>query len=143
MNTDLVVSLISKVRRDSSAFIEREMAAHDMEGIIASHGAILGALFRNGGSLKMKEIAEKIGRDKSTVTYLVNGLEKSGCVVRSKGEDTRETYISLSDKGWNMQGSLGFISKKLIETAYRGFTEEEKRTLIGLLEKMDSNFKEA
>jgi DNA-binding MarR family transcriptional regulator len=141
MDTDRVISLISKLRRDSSAFIEREMAGAGMDGVIASHGAIIGALFRSGGELKMKDIAEKIARDKSTVTYLIDGLVKSGYVIRKKGEDSRETYISLTDKAWRIQGRIKEISEKLIAAAYRGFSEEEKRTLMALLEKMDANFR--
>ncbi len=143
MNKNQIISLISKTRQDSSAFLEEELKAVGLNGLIASHGAILGALFRHDGKLKMKEIADLINRDKSTITYLVNRLNESGYVIRKKsGKDSRETYISLTDKGWAMEGKFNGVSEKLIKTAYKGFSEEEQETLLKLLQKLDNNFKE-
>ncbi|MDP4183099.1 MAG: MarR family transcriptional regulator [Bacillota bacterium] len=141
MNSNQIIALISKIRRDSSNFLEKELSRVGVEGIIASHGAILGALFRRNGKLKMKEIADIINKDKSTVTYLVKGLSESGFVVRQKGvNDSRETYILLTDKAWEMEEKFKDISDKLISKAFIGFTELEKQTIMELLIKMDSNF---
>ncbi len=141
MDIDLVVSLISKVRRDSYNYLEKELEAAEVEGIIASHGSVLGVLFHNGGELKMKEIAELIGRDKSTITYLVKGLVDAGYIIRKKGHtDSRETYISLTTKAWNIQSKIMEVSEKLIQTAYIGFTDYEKQKITSLLHKMDKNF---
>jgi DNA-binding MarR family transcriptional regulator len=143
MNINLVIALISKVRRDSSAYLEKELAAAGVEGVVASHGAILGALFRLGGKLKMKDIAQTVNRDKSTVTYLIKGLTGGGYVQKEKsGSDSRETYISLTPKALELENNIMAVSGKLIETAYQGFTEEEKVTLVTLLERMDQNFKD-
>ena len=96
-----------------------------------------------GGKLKMKEIADLIHRDKSTVTYLINSLAKEGYVIRKKSdEDSRETYIILTPKAWEAQDKIMDISQSLIATAYRGMTEEEQLKLLELLNKMDENFPE-
>ncbi|MDP4094317.1 MAG: MarR family winged helix-turn-helix transcriptional regulator [Bacillota bacterium] len=141
MNSNQIIALISKIRRNSSAFLENELNKAGLEGIISSHGAILGALYRGQGKLKMKEIADIINKDKSTVTYLVKSLCNSGLITRQKGvNDSRETYILLTEKGWEMEGKFNCISEKLITTAFVGFTEPEKQTLLDLLKKMNSNF---
>jgi hypothetical protein len=44
------------------------------------------------------------------------------------------------DKGMAVQKNFEDISRKLIATAYKGFTEEEKEALINGLEKMRKNF---
>jgi len=91
----------------------------------------------------MKEIAGLIHRDKSTVTYLINSLTKEGYVIRKKSdEDSRETYIVLTPKAWEIQDKIMSISQKLISTAFCGMTEEEQLKLLELLNKMDENFPE-
>ena len=91
----------------------------------------------------MKEIADLIHRNKSTVTYLINSLTKEGYVIREKSnEDSRETYIVLTPKAWEIQDKIMSISRELISTAYRGMTEEEQLKLLELLNKMDKNFPE-
>jgi len=142
MNKNHIVLLISKVRKNASVFLEREMLNRGISGLVASHGSILGALYRNNGKLKMKEIADLIDKDKSTVTYLVNGLYKEGYVIREKGnEDSRETYIKLTEKAEQIKESFQPISQQLINTAYKGFTDDEQEKLFELLEKMNNNFK--
>jgi DNA-binding MarR family transcriptional regulator len=91
----------------------------------------------------MKEIADFIHRNKSTITYLINSLTKEGYVIREKSnEDSRETYIVLTPKAWEIQDKIMSISRELISTAYRGMTEEEQLKLLELLNKMDENFPE-
>jgi DNA-binding MarR family transcriptional regulator len=143
MNTNQIFALISKVRRDSSNLVERTMHELGMEGLLPSHGAILGALFHNSGKLRMKEIADITNRDKSTITYLVNLLSQFGYVTREKSDkDSRETYIVLTDKAWGMKDKFQLVSEKLMATAYIGFTEDERYKLFELLKKLDENFKE-
>jgi DNA-binding MarR family transcriptional regulator len=91
----------------------------------------------------MKDIAGLIHRDKSTVTYLVNSLTKEGYVIREKSnEDSRETYIVLTPKAWEIKDKIISISRKLLSTAYRGMKEEEQQKLVELLNRMDANFPE-
>jgi DNA-binding MarR family transcriptional regulator len=141
MRKSAVISLISEVRGRATKFLEKELVEAGIEGLVSSHGAIISALFRHGGKLRMKEIAELINRDKSTVTYLVNCLHKAGFVERVKGEqDEREFYIVLTPKAWAVEDKINQISQKLVKTAYSGFTEQEQETLMALLERMKNNF---
>ncbi|HEY1405802.1 MAG TPA: MarR family transcriptional regulator [Spirochaetota bacterium] len=136
-----VILVVSSIKSKATAFLETELAACGAKGLVASHGAILGILFRNDGTLKMKEIAEQINRDKSTVTHLVTMLIKSGYVRKEKtGTDARETYVTLTPKGWEIEESIHAISKRLISKAYRGFSEDDKKHLMTLLQKMRDNF---
>ena len=138
-----IISIISSVRTHAADYLETELAAAGAEGLIASHGSILGILFRNGGKLRMKEIAEKINRDKSTVTHHIHTLIRLGYVKKEKsGADGRETFVVLTAKGLKFEEPVKSISRKLLSRAYRNFTEEEKQSLIALLEKMRANFED-
>jgi MarR family transcriptional regulator, organic hydroperoxide resistance regulator len=142
MTTNYVIAFVSKVRTAATIFLEKELFAHGIEGLSPSYGALLSSLYRNNGKLRMKEVADLINRDKSTVTHLVNKLTKMGIVIREKShEDSRESYVVLTPKAWAMEETLRNISQDLITTAYKGFTEDEKVQLVKLLHKMENNFK--
>jgi MarR family transcriptional regulator, organic hydroperoxide resistance regulator len=136
-----VIALIGSLREGYNKFLDKELKAGGIKGLVGSHGSILGCLFKNDGRMKVLELANMIGRSKSTVTELVNKLEALGYVEKvTCCMDGRCTYVVLTNKGMAAQKDFDKISKKLIETAYKGFSEEEKETLISGLEKMRKNF---
>lgn len=140
MKTDHVIALIARVRDRSYAFIINELYKRKITGLVPSHGAILDILFQKEKAT-MKELAEKIGRDKSTVTTLVNKLIAAGYVLKEKDlYDNRITHLCLTSKGKSLQPDFDEISDKLIATAFSGFTQKEKEETVKGMEKMLSNF---
>ncbi|WFD08998.1 MarR family winged helix-turn-helix transcriptional regulator [Tepidibacter hydrothermalis] len=138
---DYSISYISTTRKKYQNFLEKELKEHNIQNIVPSHGSILSVLYRNNGKLTMKEIAKLIRRDKSTVTSLCNKLVSFGYIKKEKCEkDKRVTYISLTQKGIDIRPEFEEISKKLIDTAYKGFTKEEEDMFFYLLNKLKKNF---
>jgi len=89
----------------------------------------------------MKELAERIGRDKSTVTALVNKLMRNGYVAKDKDpDDSRITYLCLTAKGRSLERDFDEISGKLIATAFRGFSQREREKIVKGIMKMLNNF---
>ncbi len=141
VSKNAVISLIGSLRERYTKFLEKELKSYGIQGLAGSHGAIFSCLYRRGGQMKVMEIAERVGRSKSTVTELVNKLESLGYVTKvTCPVDSRCTYVQLTDKGRAVKKDFDAISKKLIEKAYKGFTEEEKEVLLAGLEKMRKNF---
>jgi len=139
MKTDHVVQLISSIRGKAYKFITEELKANHIRGIVPSHGGILDALFKDE-KLSMKSLAERIDRDKSTVTSLVRKLIKMGYVKMTKeGSDRRVNYIVLTKKGRELEAVFDEISRKLIEHIYADMTQEEKESVIGILDRMQKN----
>lgn len=140
MNTRDAISLISKIREKSNKLIETEMSQNGIEGIVTSHGDIIYALFKNE-RMTMAEIANKIGRDKSTVTALIDKLVKLGYVIKERDtQDTRVVYVTLTKKGYELEPIFEAVSAKLLEVFYLGISEEEKEELTKILNKIYSNF---
>ncbi|WP_300669100.1 MarR family transcriptional regulator [Desulfoluna sp.] len=140
MKTDHIIALISQVREKSNAFILSKLKELGIEGLAPSHGAILVNLFRES-PLAMKELALRIGRDKSTLTSLVNKLEKLGYVEKQNDpSDSRVTLIALSLSGDELQPDFDYVSAKLLGRAFYGFSEPEKEQVVRLLERMKGNF---
>jgi MarR family transcriptional regulator, organic hydroperoxide resistance regulator len=136
---DNVVSLISKIRSKSNKLIMREMARRNINGLVTSHGDILVALFQQR-TLTMKEIADKIEKDKSTVTVLISKLIAQGYIKKERDAfDSRIVLVSLSDKGKKLKSDFEDISKKLLSAVYQGVSEEEKRMLAVILQKINHN----
>ncbi|WP_278683074.1 MarR family winged helix-turn-helix transcriptional regulator [Paraclostridium bifermentans] len=142
MNDKYIVYFISRTKANMIKFIENKLNENKLNDLIPTHGNILTALYESNKKLTMKEIAKKIGKDKSTVTSLVNKLINLGYLKKEQSTvDRRVTYISLTEKYRNIEGKFNFISSQVKETAYKDFTDEEKEEFLRLLRKLSSNFK--
>lgn len=143
MKDKYIVYFISRTKKKMMDFIEKKLDEQSITDLIPSHGNILTALYQNDGKLTMKEIAKRIGKDKSTVTPLVKKLLNLGYIEKRKCEkDKRITYINLTDKGREIESKYKNISKEVYEIAYKGFSQEEKEIFLSLLKKMNTNFSE-
>ena len=92
--------------------------------------------------MTMGELAEKINRDKSTTTVLVRKLEKDGFITGEPDSiDKRSRIIYLTEKGKKFNKTARELSHELLETFYKGFTEEEKDLFYHTLLKIRNNFK--
>lgn len=79
-------------------------------GITASHGMVL-SLLKREKKVKITELSSKLNLPNSTVSGLVDRLEKLGMVVRERSEeDRRVVYVSISpcfkDVHQQLQGNL-------------------------------------
>jgi len=136
------VALISRIKEKANKFIIHELEEHGIEGIVPSHGEILVILFQ-GGQYSMKELAEKIGRTKPTVTVLVDKLVDFGYVVRETcAADNRVTYIGLTEKGRSLKPVFDEISQKLNSLVYGDMLPEEAAHLEKILSDMNRRFDE-
>ncbi len=130
-----IVSIMSRKLRASYAFILKRMKEMGLDDLDISHGDILDQLYRHG-KMPMKELAERIRRDKSTLTALINKMERLDLVYRdADSDDARISIVVLTEKGDSYRDSFQKISKELIRFIYRDFSEDEKRRLIDLLVK--------
>ncbi|MDK2586859.1 MarR family transcriptional regulator [Romboutsia sedimentorum] len=144
MNDKYIVYFISRAKANMIKFIQNKLKENKLDDLIPTHGNILTALYESDKNLTMKEISQKIGKDKSTVTSLVNRLITLGYIEKEKcTKDKRVTYIGLTQKSRDIEDSFNFISSKVKETAYSNFTEDEKKEFLRLLRKLSSNFKDA
>ncbi|HQF91754.1 MAG TPA: MarR family transcriptional regulator [Synergistaceae bacterium] len=135
--------LAELVRARMHSYLEKKFAEAGVTDLSVSHGSILFWLYRSGGAENMLRIAEKIQRDKSTVTYLTRKLVEAGYARRRQCTvDRRSVFIELTEKGWRFQELFERVNKELTETAYKNFSDEEAHTLRQLLEKMASNLDE-
>ncbi len=134
-----LLNLVSHIHSQSQELIRRRLCSLGLDDLASSHGNILFCLSQTE-SLTLGELSKKINRGKSTTTALVHKLERAGFVEieKSKG-DSRRKIIRLTDMGMQYNKKTSAISRELIEQSYRNFTEDEKKQLVALLNKLSEN----
>lgn len=137
---DTIISLISRLHTLTADFTKRRLAEHSF---VSSHGFILYLLSENE-HMTMGEISDQINRDKSTATYLIRQLEKEGLVeTRLSDADSRIKYVALTEEGKKYNALTSEISRSLLEACFKGFTEADRETLLGMLNRMRRNLEDA
>jgi DNA-binding MarR family transcriptional regulator len=140
MRTDHVIALIARNRQGAHRFIIGELARRGIGGLAPSHGAILSTLYEHG-PLSMQQIADRIDRDKSTVTALVRRLVKHGYVrKRRETADGLKSIVELTGRGRALKPDFDDISRKLIRRAFDGFSRVERERLVRGLGRMLNNW---
>jgi DNA-binding MarR family transcriptional regulator len=139
MKKNNAIALTSRITQKAHKLIVRELESQGINGIVPSHGGILSLLF-SGEKYTMKDLSDKIHRTKPTVTVLVDKLVDLGYVTKEKSyEDSRITFISLTEKGVALKPVFAAVSEKLNSVVYKDVSEEEAEFLESVLEKINRN----
>lgn len=142
MKRNNLIALASRITEKANRLIVNELEARGIEGIVPSHGGILVLLY-SGEDYTMKDLADKIHRTKPTVTVLVEKLVNLGYVSKEKSsEDSRVTFIRLTEKGLALKPSFEEISAKTNAIVYQGLSDETAECLEKLLTQVSTNLPE-
>lgn len=100
---------------------------------------ILGLLSRNDG-INQQEIANRVSKDKSSITYLINSLVKRELVVRvAYKNDRRNKQIFLTSEGKKLIEKVYPWALELYKKAAGDLHEEEINKALLLVRKMTAN----
>lgn len=92
--------------------------------------------------MSQSELAEKMGIKGSTVTRLIDRLEREGYVVRQKEpDDRRVTMIVLTDKGSQFREELLPEGEEMSQIFARDIPPEDIEVFKRVLDKMINNVK--
>lgn len=87
-----------------------------------------------------KEIAVSCQIEPATVTSLLSRMEENGLIQRkSLNGNRRSLYVYLTEYGTEMQKKVKFVFDKVENTAFEGFSEQEKEKFIEQLYKIYCN----
>lgn len=105
-------------------------------GVNPTEFSVLELLY-NKGDQPIQYIGKKILLASSSITYVVDKLEKKEFIKRTpSATDRRVTNISISEKGTAFMQATFPQHEKLISNLFHVLSEEEKTTLIALLKKV-------
>ena len=91
--------------------------------------------------LNQNELAFLTFRDKSSLARLLLKMEKKNYIKRKQSkEDKRINQVFLTNEGRVIFKQSKRVIRKFIAIMEQNITEEEKKQIIGILKKVQSNF---
>lgn len=117
--------LLAKIHHLAGRIFANILKKHHIQDINPAQGRILFALWKKD-EIPISELAEATQLEKSTLTSMLDRLEKTGylCRVPSK-EDRRKILIQRTEKDKSFQKVYLQVSKEMIDLFYKGFTDAE------------------
>jgi DNA-binding MarR family transcriptional regulator len=111
--------------------------------ISAEEISILTVLAHLDGPERMKPLAEKLGRDATTVSRQIAGLEEAGFVRRTPcPEDGRATVVTATRAGRKLVERTIPLTLALRSRAMKGISKSDEKVLISTLSQMLNNLKD-
>ena len=100
---------------------------------------VLGPIWKNEG-IAQKDIAEYCGKDKTSITKIINTLEKKNLVVRVPDQlDHRVKRVVLSNKGKELFLNVLPVIEETRDELRSGISDKEIESLITVLTKVYRN----
>ncbi|MDR0819756.1 MAG: MarR family transcriptional regulator [Oscillospiraceae bacterium] len=101
------------------------------------HGQVYVLSLLADAPISQKELLEKLGVRAGSLSELLGKLEHSGFITRTKDEnDNRAVNVAITDAGRKFAAEYGDLRSEAAEAMFSALTDEEKTTLIALLEKL-------
>ena len=89
------------------------------------------------GELSLSELSERIRAQNSTVTGIIDRMEREGLVVRERSkEDRRVVYIRLTPKGKKLAEEMPIETWQIFRDALDSLTASEVKDLVKILGKL-------
>jgi DNA-binding MarR family transcriptional regulator len=89
------------------------------------------------GDLSLSELSDKIRAQNSTVTGIVDRMEREGLAQRVRStEDRRVVRIHLTEKGMKLAREIPVEPMEILRSALSGLTATETRDLLRLMTKV-------
>jgi DNA-binding MarR family transcriptional regulator len=111
----------------------------DSLGLYEGQPAMLRALWAQDG-MTQSELSEQLRRCPSTITKMVQRMEKAGFVERKPdADDERLSRVYLTGAGRDIQSAVEDVWRVFEEQAFADFSPEELATFRGLLLRVRRN----
>ncbi len=134
--------LIAKIHTLSERILAKILKKYRIENINPAQGRIFFALWQRD-RIPIRELARITSLEKSTLTSMLDRMEKNGFISRVPSkEDRRVITIKLTDKTRKLRGVYETISKEKTELFYQGFSAKEIDAFENYLRRILDNLEE-
>ena len=135
--------LVGRVAHALSQRVQEFLDDADID-ISAAEISILTVLAHMNGPERMKPLAEKLGRDATTVSRQIAGLEKAHLVKRSPCTvDGRATVVSITRTGVKLVERTLSMTIALRGRAMKGVSKADSKSLDQVLLQMLMNLRDS
>jgi DNA-binding MarR family transcriptional regulator len=130
--------LISKIHHLGGRIFARMLKDYNIE-INPAQGRIMFVLWQEDG-IPIRELARRTSLEKSTLTAMLDRLEKMGYVRRiHSADDRREILVERTEQDKSWQDVYVKVSQEMSILFYKGFSESEIEQLDGYLRRLLDN----
>jgi MarR family transcriptional regulator, organic hydroperoxide resistance regulator len=137
--TDCPYYLISRVTLAVTSVLRSGLAEAGLERVRPAYLGVLLALWLEEG-LKVNELGRRAGLEPSTMTGLLDRMERDGFLVRKPDpEDRRVQHITLTDEGRGIRRTVTVVVTKTLARMFEGIPEEDLSGLKDVLRKVLTN----
>ncbi len=103
-------------------------------------GAII--ILLNSEAMTQRQLGERLHLEKSSVSRLINGLEKRGWIERTLDpNDSRQRIVTPTPLALDTAERCATIARAILNEAQRGMTEDEMTLFRSLLQRTITNLR--
>ena len=135
--------LISQIRQISGRIFEKLLANAGVEEFNGAQGRILYVLWQGDG-VPIVELARKTGLAKTTLTGMLDRMERAGLILRMFDQtDRRRVRIALTDRARELNGEYDRVSDEMNGIYYAGLSGDEIAAFEDTLRRIIINLNES
>ena len=141
-NTDLLGFRIRSVWQQVKRLMNRHLTENDGYGLTGMQFAIVSFIAKESTERDVfqKDLEQKFDIRKSTVTGILNTMERDGLLLRETVPyDARLRKMILTDKALQAKKNSEQVIDTVENQLSKGLTEEEITTFLNILEKISKN----
>jgi MarR family transcriptional regulator, organic hydroperoxide resistance regulator len=118
-------NLVAKIHQLSGRVFARILRAHGVHELNPAQGRIIYELWKEDG-ISQAQLAARTRLDKSTLTLMLNRLEKQGQLRRSQDRrDARRRIVELTPRNRGMHAAYTAASREMVSIFYNGLPDRE------------------
>lgn len=136
-------SLHSLLKEINFALARGIRFAYEPLGITRSQSMVLALCARMGGSVLVSQVCEAMSTPPSNVTNICNRLEKSGLLIKQRGEsDRRKVTLTITPEGQKLVDSIHESHKKVMSMLTAGTVNHDREVIVDGLTRLNELLKQ-
>ena len=140
--TDCPYYLISRATLVATSALKKALADAGMDQVKPAYLGALLVLWKGDG-LKAVELGRRAGLETSTMTGLLDRMERDSLVRRAADPmDRRAHNILLTEEGREIQSTVLGIVDRVLSQVFRGISRDELNLASGVLKRVLANAQE-
>lgn len=135
--------LISQIKQVSGRIFEKLLSNAGVDAFNGAQGRILYVLWQQD-NIPIIELSKKTGLAKTTLTSMLDRMERAGLVSRFFDKtDRRQIRIVLTEQAHTLSDEYDRVSQAMNQIYYNGFSEDEILVFENTLRRILKNLNES
>lgn len=124
-STDCPYYLISRIYLQVTSALKKGFTSRGVDKVKPAYLGVLLTLWQEDG-LKLGELARRSGLEPSSMTGLIDRMERDGFALRSPDKnDRRAQIIHLTDNSFNIKGPVMSVVDSVLSETFKGISKDD------------------